>query len=208
MVTIVSHPLIENALYHLRDAGSGGETFQRYARVAAQVLALDVLRDLPLRDSPVRTPLEETTARQLALDVVFIPVLRSGLAMLDAVHDFFPGAKVGFVGLERDERTAIAHHYYSKLPSQLGASRLIILDPMLATGGSVLATLDLLTAHGARDMRVACIVAAPEGVRAVREHYPQVSIWTCALDRELDERKFIMPGLGDFGDRYYGTADA
>ncbi len=208
MVTIVTHPLIENALYHLRDTGSDAEVFQRYARVAAQVLVLDVLRDLPLRESPVRTPLEVTTARQLDMDVVFIPVLRSGLAMLDAVHGFFPGAKVGFVGLERDERTAIAHQYYSKLPSQLGASRLIVLDPMLATGGSVLATLDLLTAHGARDTRVACIVAAPEGVQAVRRHYPQVPIWTCALDRELDAHKFIRPGLGDFGDRYYGTANA
>lgn len=206
MVTIVSHPLIEHALSILRDRLTDAETFQRYGRVAAQVLALEVLRDLPLRDHTVQTPLETTTTHQLALDVVFVPVLRSGLAMLDAVRGFFPGSKVGFVGLERDEATAIAHQYYSKLPAHLGSSRVVILDPMLATGGSALATLSLLSDHGARDLRVACIVAAPEGVRAVGERFPRVPVWCCALDRGLDGRKFIVPGLGDFGDRYYGTA--
>lgn len=205
-ISVVTHPLIEHALTYLRDRDSDAETFQRHARVAAQVLALEVLRDLPLRETNVQTPLEPTAARQLALGVVFVPVLRSGLAMLDAVRDFFPGAKVGFVGLERDEDTAIARRYYSKLPAQLGGSRIIILDPMLATGGSALAALELLAAHGAQDLRLACIVAAPEGVRAVNERYPRVRLWCCALDRGLDERKFIVPGLGDFGDRYYGTA--
>lgn len=205
-ITIVAHPLIENALTYLRDRRSDADTFQRHARVAAQVLTLEALRDLPLRETEIETPLERTAARQLAQSVVFVPVLRSGLAMLDAVRGFVPGSKVGFVGLERDEQTAIAHQYYSKLPDQLGNSRVVILDPMLATGGSALAALDLLCANGARDLRVACIVAAPEGVRAINERYPQVPLWCCALDRELDERKFIMPGLGDFGDRYYGTA--
>ena len=205
-ITIVDHPLIENALSYLRDRHSDAETFQRHARVAAQVLALDVLRDLPLRETEIETPLARTTAQQLALSVVFVPVLRSGLAMLDAVRSFFPGSKVGFVGLERDEQTAIAHQYYSKLPAQLGSSRVVILDPMLATGGSALAALDLLSANGAHDVRVACIVAAPEGVRAINERYPRVPLWCCALDQGLDERKFIVPGLGDFGDRYYGTA--
>jgi uracil phosphoribosyltransferase len=205
-ITIATHPLIEDALAHLRNRASDAETFQRHARVAAQVLALEVLRDLPLQETTVETPLETTTVRQLALGVVFVPVLRSGLAMLDAVRNFFPGSKVGFVGLERDEETAIAHQYYSKLPAQLGQSRIVILDPMLATGGSALAALDLLTARGAHDLRVACIVAAPEGVRAVNARYPGVRLWCCALDQGLDEHKFIVPGLGDFGDRYYGTA--
>lgn len=205
-ITIATHPLIANALTYLRAQESNAETFQRYARVAAQVLALEVLRDLPLGEVVIQTPLESTTSHKLTLDVVFVPVLRSGLAMLDAVHNFFPGSKVGFVGLERDEKTAIAHQYYSKLPAHLESSRVVILDPMLATGGSALAALDLLTERGARDLRVACIVAAPEGVRAINERYPDVSLWCCALDRELNEHKFIMPGLGDFGDRYYGTA--
>ncbi len=205
-VTVVDHPLIANALTRLRDRASDAETFQRYARVAAQVLALDVLRDLPMRDVTVETPLESTLGRELARNVVFVPVLRSGLALLDAIRDFFPGSKVGFVGLERDEETALARHYYSKLPAQLEKSLVVILDPMLATGGSAVSTLDLLTAHGARDVRLACIVAAPEGVRAVNRRYPSVPVWCCALDRELDAHKFIVPGLGDFGDRYYGTA--
>ena len=205
-LTVVSHPLIENALTYLRDRDSDAETFQRHARVAAQVLALEVLRDLPLEQTMIYTPLEAAAARRLALGVVFVPVLRSGLAMLDAVRDFFPGSSVGFVGLERDEHTAIAHQYYNKLPARLGTSRVVILDPMLATGGSALAALDLLTESGARDLRVACIVAAPEGVQAIRQRYPIVPLWTCALDRGLNEHKFIVPGLGDFGDRYYGTA--
>src|SRR5947209_18870300 len=205
-ITTVAHPLIEDALAHLRDRTSDAETFQRHARVAAQVLALEVLRDLPLDETIVQTPLEATAAHKLALGVVFVPVLRSGLAMLDAVRNFFPGSKVGFVGLERDEETAIARQYYSKLPTQLGSSRTVILNPMLATGGSALAALDLLTDRGAGDIRVACIVPAPEGVRAIKARYPDVPLWCCALDRGLDEHKFIVPGLGDFGDRYYGTA--
>ena len=205
-ITVVHHPLIENALRHMRNRDSDAETFQRHGRLAAQVLALEVLRDLPLREVTIETPLQETTARELALGVVFVPVLRSGLAMLDAVRDFFPGSKVGFVGMERDEDTAIAHQYYSKLPAQLEKSRVVILDPMLATGGSALATLELLSARGARDLRVACIVAAPEGARAINARFPTVPLWCCALDDSLDARKFIVPGLGDFGDRYYGTA--
>jgi uracil phosphoribosyltransferase len=205
-ITVVTHPLIDHALTYLRARTSDAETFQRHARVAAQVLVLEVLRDLPLEDTTVDTPLERTVARRLALAVIFVPVLRSGLAMLDAVRDFLPGSKVGFVGLERDEDTAIAHHYYSKLPAQLGGSRIVVLDPMLATGGSALAALDLLTAHGANDLRLASLVAAPDGVRAINERYPDVRLWCCALDRGLDARKFIVPGLGDFGDRYYGTA--
>lgn len=205
-ITVVQHPLIENALTHMRRRDADAEIFQRHGRLAAQVLALEVLRDLPLRAVTIQTPLEETTARELALGVVFVPVLRSGLAMLDAVRDFFPGSKVGFVGMERDEDTAIAYQYYSKLPAQLEQSRVVILDPMLATGGSALATLQLLSARGARDLRVACIVAAPEGVQVINERFPAVPLWCCALDRGLDAHKFILPGLGDFGDRYYGTA--
>jgi len=165
-----------------------------------------VLRDLPTQPRRVVTPLEETETRRLALPVIFVPVLRSGLALLDAMNNFLPGSKVGFVGMERDEDTAIAHSYYSNLPKQLGQSLVVILDPMLATGGSALGTLRLLHQAGATQLRLACIVAAPEGVQLLVREDPAIRIFTCALDRGLNERKYILPGLGDFGDRYFGTA--
>ncbi len=205
-IVVVTHPLVQHALTYLRDRTTDGEAFQRHARVATLILALEVLRDLPLQERGIETPLEAITGHVVATRTIFVPVLRSGLAMLDAIQGFVPGSRVGFVGMERDETTAIAHHYYNKLPSQLETGRVVILDPMLATGGSVLATLELLHERGARDVRVACIVAAPEGVRLVNQRYPQVRLHTCALDRGLNERQYILPGLGDFGDRYFGTA--
>ena len=205
-VTIVDHPLVAHAMSYLRGRETDTESFQRYAQVATRVLATEVLRDLPTQALRIQTPLEETDAHRLALPVIFVPVLRSGLALLDAMNNFLPGSKVGFVGMERDEDTAIAHSYYSKLPRQLGESLVVILDPMLATGGSALGTLRLLLQSGARQIRLACIVAAPEGVRLLVEEDPAIRVFTCALDRGLNERKYILPGLGDFGDRYFGTA--
>lgn len=207
LVTVVAHPLIENALFHLRERGCDADTFQRYARLATRLLSFEVLRDVPLREEVIETPLSRTVAKTLGIGVVFVPVLRSGLAMLEAVRDFVPGSRVGFVGLERDERTAVARRYYSNMPSRLPESLVVVLDPMLATGGSATLTLDALREQGVRDLRLACIVAAPEGVRAVAERHPAVRLWTCALDERLDAHKFIVPGLGDFGDRFYGTAD-
>jgi uracil phosphoribosyltransferase len=159
----------------------------------------------PTQEVSVETPLEHTPGRILARNVIFVPVLRAGLAMLDAMSDFVPGSKVGFVGLERDEQTAIAHSYYQKLPAQLADAEAIILDPMLATGGSALATVELLKKNKATSIRLACVVAAPEGISAVRTRHPDVRIYTTVVDRQLNDRKFILPGLGDFGDRYFGT---
>jgi uracil phosphoribosyltransferase len=192
---------------YLRSADTDTETFQRHAQVVTRVLALDVLRDLETTAIKIQTPLESTEAERIAGRVIFVPVLRSGLALLDTMNNFVPGSKVGFVGMERDEGTAIAHQYYSKLPRQLGESLVVILDPMLATGGSALGTLELLRQAGARNIRLACIVAAPEGVELLVRAEPSIRIFTCALDRGLNERKYIVPGLGDFGDRYYGTAE-
>lgn len=204
-VTVVQHPLVENALVVLRDVNTGTDAFRRHARSLTLILAFHVLEDLPTRDVEIQTPLEETHGRLIARNVIFVPVLRAGLAMLDAMSDFVPGSKVGFVGLERDEQTAIAHSYYQKLPGQLADAETIILDPMLATGGSAVATIELLKNNRASSIRLACIVAAPEGVALLRERHPDVSIYTAALDRGLNDRKFILPGLGDFGDRYFGT---
>jgi uracil phosphoribosyltransferase len=141
----------------------------------------------------------------VAGDVVVVPVLRAGLGMLDAVLELVPGARVGHIGLQRDEMTAIASQYYSKLPQNLGASYVLMIDPMLATGGSAVAALDLLQREGAKVIRMICIVAAPEGVALVEQHHPDVAIYTPVIDRALNLQKYIVPGLGDFGDRLYGT---
>jgi len=204
-VVVVDHPLVENSLVALRDIRTGTDTFRRHARLLTLILAFHVLEDLPTRGVRVETPLEETDGEIISRSVIFVPVLRAGLAMLDAMSDFVPGSKVGFVGLERDEQTAIAHSYYQKLPSQLADAETIILDPMLATGGSANATVDLLKRNRAGSIRLACVVAAPEGIALLRERHPDVRIYTAVVDRALNERKFILPGLGDFGDRYFGT---
>lgn len=204
-VKVVSHPLVDNSLVHLRDSTTGTDTFRRHARLLTLILAFHVLEDLPTREVRVNTPLENAPGQVIGRNVIFVPVLRAGLAMLDAMSDFVPGSKVGFVGLERDEETAIAHSYYQKLPAQLADAETIILDPMLATGGSALATVELLKQNSAESIRLACVVAAPEGIALLREKHPDVRIYTAVIDRALNERKFILPGLGDFGDRYFGT---
>jgi len=204
-VQTIDHPLMESSLVKLRDRETDTDAFRRHARLLTLVLALEVLRDLPTRSITVQSPLEPVAGFLLAKSVIFVPVLRAGLAMLDAMSGFVPGSKVGFVGLERDEETAIAHSYYEKLPGQLEGAETVILDPMLATGGSALAAIDSLLRHNAGSIRLACIVAAPEGIAAVHDLHPHVPIYTCAVDRTLNERKFILPGLGDFGDRYFGT---
>ncbi|MGH2442228.1 MAG: uracil phosphoribosyltransferase [Chloroflexota bacterium] len=204
-VVVVNHPLVENSLVALRDVDTGTDTFRRHARLLTLILAFHVLEDLPTREVRVHTPLQETDGQVLGRGVIFVPVLRAGLAMLDAMSDFVPDSKVGFVGLERDEETAIAHSYYQKLPAQLADAETIILDPMLATGGSALATIDLLKKNRAVSIRLACVVAAPEGIHLVRTRHPDVRIYTSVIDAGLNDRKFIVPGLGDFGDRYFGT---
>ncbi len=205
LVTVVNHPLVDNSLVALRDVNTGTDTFRRHARLLTLILAFHVLEDLPTREVSVRTPLEDMRGHVIDRNVIFVPVLRAGLAMLDAMSDFVPGSKVGFVGLERDETTAIAHSYYQKLPAQLAEAEAIILDPMLATGGSALATVELLKQNRAGSIRLACVLAAPEGIGLLNERHPDVRIFTAVVDRGLNDRKFILPGLGDFGDRYFGT---
>jgi uracil phosphoribosyltransferase len=204
-VTVVQHPLVENSLVALRDVSTGTDDFRRHARLLTLILAFHVLQDLPTREVRVETPLEPTRGDVIDRSVIFVPVLRAGLAMLDAMSDFVPGSKVGFVGLERDEQTAIAHSYYQKLPAQLAGAETIILDPMLATGGSAVATVELLKKNRASSIRLACVVAAPEGIALLQGQHPDVRIFTAVIDRSLNDRKFILPGLGDFGDRYFGT---
>jgi uracil phosphoribosyltransferase len=202
---VVAHPLIEDCLSHLRARETDVADFRRYARLLTQLLCFEATRDLALRDDSVETPLEVTAVRRLADQVVLVPLVRSGLAMLETVGTLFPSAKVGFVGLERDERTAVARGYYRKLPANLEESKVMILEPMLATGGSACATLEILTEAGARDLRLVCVVAAPEGVRFVLSRFPGAAFYVGVVDEGLIERKFSVRGLGDFGDRYFGT---
>ena len=202
---LVEHPLVQQALQSLRDVRTPPDRFRQIATRISVLLAAEALRDLPTRDVPIETPLGAARGRVVASDVVVVPVLRAGLGMLDAVLQLLPDAKVGHIGLQRDETTAVASRYYSKLPAGLAQSHVLVIDPMLATGGSAVAALDLLAAAGARDMRMICIVSAPEGIALVQAHHPSVPIYTPVVDERLNDHKFIVPGLGDFGDRLYGT---
>ena len=189
----------------LRDARTAPPAFRRAANRISVLLAAEALRDLPSSAAVVTTPLGPADGRVVLTDVVVVPVLRAGLGMLDAVLELLPTARVGHIGLQRDEATAIASRYYSKLPPDLSQSHVLMIDPMLATGGSAVAAIDLIKAAGATAISMICIVSAPEGVAAVQTHHPDVAIYTPVIDRELNAHKFIVPGLGDFGDRLYGT---
>jgi uracil phosphoribosyltransferase len=204
-VRVVEHPLVQDALLTLRDASTGPERFRQIATRVSVLLAAEAMRDLPVSHARVTTPLGPADGMRVASDVVVVPVLRAGLGMLDAVLELLPAARVGHIGLQRDEMTAVASQYYSKLPRDLDRSYVLMIDPMLATGGSAVAALDLLRQAGARTIRMICIVAAPEGIALVERHHPDVVIYTPVVDRELNAHKYIVPGLGDFGDRLYGT---
>lgn len=204
-VRLVQHPLVQHVLTHLRDRQTSPEEFRRLATRISLLLVAEAVRDLPSQAVTVATPLGTAAGRVLATDVVVIPVLRAGLAMLDAVLALIPDARVGHIGVQRDESTAEASTYYAKLPRELDNSYVLVIDPMLATGGSAVAALDLLTKAGARAVRLVCIVSAPEGLALLEQHYPDLLIYTPAIDQGLNDRKFIVPGLGDFGDRLYGT---
>jgi uracil phosphoribosyltransferase len=202
---LVDHPLAQDALTELRDAHTAPLAFRRAARRISAVLAIEALRDLPTRASSVQTPLGPAPGRTVEGDIVVVPVLRAGLGMLEAVLDLIPTARVGHLGLQRDEATAVAAQYFSRLPPSISGSYVLLLDPMLATGGSAAAGITLIKAAGARNIRMICIVAAPEGLALLETMHPDVAVYTPVVDRELNAHKFIVPGLGDFGDRLYGT---
>jgi uracil phosphoribosyltransferase len=189
----------------LRDARTAPPAFRRAANRISVLLAAEALRDLPSSAATVTTPLGPADGRVVVTDVVVVPVLRAGLGMLDAVLELLPTARVGHIGLQRDEATAIASRYYSKLPPDLSQSHVLMIDPMLATGGSAVAAIDLIKADGATAISMICIVSAPEGVSLLERAHPDVAVYTPVVDKQLNAHKFIVPGLGDFGDRLYGT---
>jgi uracil phosphoribosyltransferase len=204
-VHVIRHPLVEDVLSALRDRHTPSDRFRQLAHRVSLLLVAEATRDLALADTAVETPLETTPAKRLAARVVGVPVLRAGLGMLDALLELVPQAQVGYFGLERDEATAVARRYYEKLPGDLAGAVVFLLDPMLATGGSAAMAVESLAARGGRGVRLLSIVAAPEGIALLRSAAPDATVYTAAVDRELNARKFILPGLGDFGDRLFGT---
>lgn len=202
---LVTHPIAQNALLLLRSTASYPSRFRRLAERLSLLVTIEATRDLPTAPKTVQTPLEATVGQALSGDVVVVPVLRAGLVMAEAVLDLIPDARMGHVGLQRNEETAVASRYYLKLPPIAETATVLVVDPMLATGGSACMALDLVRAAGGTQVRLLSIVAAPEGVAAVERAYPDVPIFTAAVDRQLNEQKYILPGLGDFGDRLYGT---
>ena len=202
---VSSHPLVADSLRGLRDRATPPEEFRVLARKIITLLLYEATADLPVRHGTVETPLKKAAAITVEQEVVAIPVLRAGLGLLGPVLELLPRVSVGYIGLERDEQTAVARIYYEKLPDMVGKVPLL-LDPMLATGGSAARALDLIKEAGGRDTRMICVVAAPEGVKALEERHPEVKIFTAALDEGLNDRMFIVPGLGDFGDRLFGTS--
>ncbi len=202
---VVRHPLIDDVLAALRDKSTPCDVFRQLARRVSLLLAVEATRDLGVATTRVETPLETATVTRLASRVVAVPVLRAGLGMLDAFLELVPSAQVGYFGLERNEETAVARRYYEKVPKDLGGAVVFLLDPMLATGGSAAMAIDGLQGLGAKQVRLLSIVSAPEGVAHLERAAPDALIFTAALDRELNDRKYILPGLGDFGDRLFGT---
>jgi uracil phosphoribosyltransferase len=205
---VVKHPVLDDRLAILRDVTTPHGAFRQALSEASAILAIEATRDLPTVAREVATPLESTDARRLEAEITIVPVLRAGLGMVDGFLRLLADARVGHLGMQRDEDTLEPTGYFERLPAGLGEAHVFLLDPMLATGGSAVAALDRLRANGARRMRLICLVAAPEGVKAVQDSHPDVPIWTAALDRQLDDRGYIRPGLGDAGDRVFGTTDS
>jgi uracil phosphoribosyltransferase len=205
MLSVLKHPLADHIITHLRDETTKPATFRTLTYQLTLMLAIEATRDLATEEKAVKTPLEAATGRVLSTQpIVVVAILRSGVSMVQPFLDVFPDVSVGYVGLERDHVTAVARSYYCKLPPLKGR-RVFVVDPMLATGGSAAQAIDVVKANGAVDPRLVCIIAAPEGVAEVSKHHPQTSIHVAVLDRGLNPRKYILPGLGDFGDRLYGT---
>ncbi len=204
-VTVVSHPLVQHNLTRLRDARTQPQEFRRLLGEIAALMTYEATRSFAVKNISVRTPLEKTAGAQLEKEIVLVPVLRAGLGMLDKILELVPHARVGFIGLKRDEATLAAHFYQKSLPKNLARCEVILIDPMLATGGSAVAAVDFLREQGARSIRLVSLVAAPEGIARVRKSHKTLPIFTAAIDRQLNGVGYILPGLGDAGDRLFGT---
>ena len=204
-VVVMDHPLIQHKITILRSKDTPVKEFRALANEIALLMGYEATRDLTLRDVEVETPLTKTMGKEVTKDIAVIPILRAGLGMVDAMLSLFPAAKVGHIGLYRDPETHKPVEYYCKLPTEIDERTSIVVDPMLATGGSAAAAIDFLKAKGAKNIKFMCLIAAPEGVKVLSEAHPDVDIFIGSLDEKLNDHCYIVPGLGDAGDRLFGT---
>jgi uracil phosphoribosyltransferase len=204
-LVVVDHPVLADRLAVLRAADTTHGEFRQALYEASAILAVEATRELPVTEVEVQTPLETATGHRLPTEIAVVPVLRAGLGMVEGFLRLLPDARVGHLGMQRDEEELTPRDYYERLPTQLADAYVYLLDPMLATGGSAVHALDRLREAGAERLALICLVAAPEGLAAVEAAHPDVTVWTAAVDRQLDERGYIRPGLGDAGDRVFGT---
>lgn len=205
MLTVVEHPLIQHKLTLIRRKGTGIKEFRENMDEIAGLMAYEISRDLPVRKVQIETPLRSCTTNELAREVVLVPILRAGLGMVDGITNLIPTAKVGHVGMYRDHKTLEPRNYYAKFPPNVDDAVVMVLDPMLATGGSASAAITSLKSERANFIKLVCIVGTPEGVRLIESDHPDVDIYLAALDEGLNEKGYIIPGLGDAGDRLFGT---
>ncbi len=203
----IDHPCVQHKLAIIRDVGTGHKRFRELATEITKFLCYEALQNIKVKKVTVTTPVAEAECKKIDTDIVVVPILRAGVGMLEGILELVPTARVGFVGLFRDEETKKPVTYYERFPPQIKGGTCIVVDPMLATGGSTVAALDLLKQSGAENIVVVCIVTCPEGLKLVEEAHPDVSVYTAAIDERLNEKKYIVPGLGDAGDRLYGTID-
>lgn len=206
MAELVDHPCVQHKLAIIRDIDTGHKRFRELAKEITQFICYEALKQVRTKEVVVQTPVAEARCRKIDTDLVVVPILRAGVGMLEGILELVPTARVGFVGLYRDEETKMPVTYYERFPPQIEGGTCILIDPMLATGGSTAAAIDLLRQSGAKDIIVVCIVTCPEGIEAVETAHPDVRIYAAAIDDHLNEKKYIVPGLGDAGDRLFGTS--
>ena len=205
MLEVLNHPLITHKLTQMRKTKTGTKDFRENLDEIAELMAYEVCRDLPVQPVEIETPVAPCVGYELSKEVIIVPILRAGIGLLDGIRRLVPTAKVGFIGLYRDEETLEPHEYFAKFPKGLEDAVVMVVDPMLATGGSAVAALDAIKARGAKNIKLVCLVGVPEGVNAVQTAHPDVDIYLAAMDDHLNERGSIVPGLGDAGDRIFGT---